>query len=181
MEITFKDGDRIRIPEGCVAQIDGNEVVIEKKEQEFKDGDILASTECAIVKTILIFKGKEPRKNSFRSHFNSSGLNEEGWAYSLFRYATDEEKQVLFDKMEEKGLQWNAEEKRVEKIRCRAKNGEKYYVVNNFGHVVADKESGFDIDRLRWEFGNYFRTQEQAEKATKAVRETLKKFHEENE
>lgn len=181
MEITFKDGDRIRIPEGCKATIDGNEVVIEKKEQEFKDGDILASTECAIVKTILIFKGKEPRKNSFRSHFNSSGLNEEGWAYSLFRYATDEEKQVLFDKMEEKGLQWNAEEKRVEKIRCRAKNGEKYYVVNNFGHVVADKESGFDIDRLRWEFGNYFRTQEQAEKATKAVRETLKKFHEENE
>lgn len=181
MEITFKDGDRIRIPEGYVAQIDGNEVVIEKKEQEFKDGDILASTECVIVKTILIFKGKEPRKNSFRSHFNSSGLNEEGWAYSLFRYATDEEKQVLFDKMAEKGLQWNAEEKRVEKIRWRAKNGEKYYVVNNFGHVVADKESGFDIDRLRWAFGNYFRTSEQAEKATKAVRETLKKFHEENE
>lgn len=181
MEIVLKQGDRLPVPEGCKATIDGNEVVIEKKEQEFKDGDILASTECAIVKTILIFKGKEPRKNSFRSHFNSSGLNEEGWAYSLFRYATDEEKQVLFDKMEEKGLQWNAEEKRVEKIRCRAKNGEKYYVVNNFGHVVADKESGFDIDRLRWEFGNYFRTQEQAEKAIKAVRETLKKFHEENE
>ena len=81
MEIVLKQGDRIRIPEGCKATIDGNEVVIEKKEQEFKDGDILASTECAIVKTILIFKGKEPRKNSFRSHFNSSGLNEEGWSY----------------------------------------------------------------------------------------------------
>lgn len=181
MEITFKDGDRIRIPEGCVAQIDGNEVVIEKKEQEFKDGDILASTKRAIVKTILIFKGKEPRKNSFGSHFNSSGLNEEGWAYSLFRYATDEEKHFLFDKMAEKGLRWNAEEKRVEKIRWRAENGEKYYVVNNFGHVVADKESGFDIDRLRWAFGNYFHTHEQAEKAAVAVRETLKKFHEENE
>lgn len=169
------------VPEGCKATIDGNEVVIEKKEQEFKDGDILASTECAIVKTILIFKGKEPRKNSFRSHFNSSGLDEEGWAYSLFRYATDEEKQALFDKMKEKGLRWNAEEKRVEKIRCRAKNGEKYYVVNNFGHVVADKESGFDIDRLRWAFGNYFHTHEQAEKAAAAVKETLRKLHEENE
>lgn len=33
MEITFKDGDRITIPEGCKATIDGNEVLIEKKEQ----------------------------------------------------------------------------------------------------------------------------------------------------
>lgn len=181
MEIVLKQGDRIRIPEGCVAQIDGNEVVIEKKEQEFKDGDVLATTKCVGTKTILIFKGKESRKNSFRSHFNSSGLNEEGWAYPLFRYATDEEKQALFDKMKEKGLQWNAEEKRVEKIRCRAKNGEKYYIVNDFGHVVADEESGLDVDRLRWAFGNYFHTHEQAEKAAAAVKETLRKFNEENE
>lgn len=181
MEIVLKQGDRLPVPEGCKAVVEGDVVLIESKKQEFKDGDILASTERAIVKTILIFKGKEPRRNSFRSHFNSSGLNEEGWAYSLFRYATDDEKQALFDKMEEKGLRWNAGEKRVEKIRCRAKNGEKYYVVNNFGHVVADKESGFDIDRLRWAFGNYFHTHEQAEKAAVAVRETLKKFHEENE
>lgn len=181
MEITFKDGDRIRIPEGCVAQIDGNEVVIEKKEQEFKDGDILASTERAIVKTILIFKGKEPRKNSFRSHFNSSGLNEEGWAYSLFRYATDDEKQALFDKMKEKGLQWNAEEKRVEKIRWRANDKRAYYCIRDQGDVIVNYEAGFPTDEDKWEFGNYFRTSEQAEKASKAVRETLRKFHEENE
>lgn len=83
MEIVLKQGDRLPVPEGCKAVVEGDVVLIESKEQEFKDGDILASTERAIVKTILIFKGKEPRKNSFRSHFNSSGLNEEGWAYSL--------------------------------------------------------------------------------------------------
>lgn len=181
MEITFKDGDRITIPEGCKATIDGNEVVIEKKKQEFKDGDILASTECAIVKTILIFKGKEPRKNSFRSHFNSSGLNEEGWAYSLFRYATDEEKQVLFDKMEEKGLQWNAEEKKVEKIRWRAKYNGVYYFITFNGKIDSENDMYCALDNQRYNFGNYFRTSEQAEKATKAVRETLRKFHEENE
>lgn len=181
MEIVLKQGDRLPVPEGCKATIDGNEVVIEKKEQEFKDGDILASTECAIVKTILIFKGKEPRKNSFRSHFNSSGLNEEGWAYSLFRYATDEEKQLLFDKMAEQGLRWNAEEKRVEKIRWRAKKGEGYYFIDNITQVPSHTEDGDGVDNQLWNAYNYFQTRKQAEKAAEAVRETLKKFHEENE
>lgn len=181
MEITFKDGDRITIPEGCKATIDGNEVVIEKKKQEFKDGDILASTECAIVKTILIFKGKEPRKNSFRSHFNSSGLNEEGWAYSLFRYATDEEKQLLFDKMAEQGLRWNAKEKRVEKIRWRAVKGGAYYFFGTTGNVCRAEDDRGAITNHRYNAFNYFCTQEQAEKATEVVKEALKKFHEENE
>lgn len=43
MEITFKDGDRIRIPEGCKATIDGNEVVIEKEREKFKRGDVITS------------------------------------------------------------------------------------------------------------------------------------------
>lgn len=177
----MKQGDRLPVPEGCKAVVEGDVVLIESKEQEFKDGDILASTERAIVKTILIFKGKEPRKNSFRSHFNSSGLNEEGWAYSLFRYATDEEKQALFDKMKEKGLQWNAEEKRVEEIRWRANDKRAYYCIRDQGDVMVNYEAGFPADENKWEFGNYFRTEELAKKAVEAVRETLRKFHEENE
>lgn len=41
MEITFKDGDRITIPEGCKATIDGNEVVIEKKSRSSRTGIFL--------------------------------------------------------------------------------------------------------------------------------------------
>lgn len=181
MEIVLKQGDRLPVPEGCKAVVEGDVVLIESKKQEFKDGDILASTERAIVKTILIFKGKEPRRNSFRSHFNSSGLNEEGWAYTLFRYATDEEKQALFDKMKEKGLQWNAEEKRVEKIRWRAEIGEFYYTLGVYLNVCKETEENFGKDDKAFRSGIYFRTYEQAKKAAAAVRETLKKFHEENE
>lgn len=108
-------------------------------------------------------------------------MNEEGWAYSLFRYATDEEKQVLFDKMEEKGLQWNAEEKKVEKIRWRAKYNGVYYFITFNGKIDSENDMYCALDNQRYNFGNYFRTSEQAEKATKAVRETLRKFHEENE
>lgn len=181
MEIVLKQGDRLPVPEGCKAVVEGDVVLIESKEQEFKDGDILASIGCVRVKTILIFKGKNQEKNSFRSHFNSSGLNEEGWAYSLFRYATDDEKQALFDKMKEKGLQWNAREKRVEKIRWGANDKRAYYCIRDQGDIMVNYEAGFPADEDKWEFGNYFRTSEQAEKASKAVRETLRKFHEENE
>lgn len=156
MEIVLKQGDRLPVPEGCKAVVEGDVVLIESKEQEFKDGDILASAERAMVKTILIFKGKEPRRNSFRSHFNSSGLDEEGWAYSLFRYATDEEKQALFDKMKEQGLRWNAEEKRVEKIRWRANDKRAYYCIRDQGNVMVNYEAGFPADEDKWEFGNYF-------------------------
>ena len=57
MKVELQNGDRITIPEGCKAQINGNEVVIEKEEkeevQEFKDGDVL----------VLVVNGK--RCNAF--------------------------------------------------------------------------------------------------------------------
>ena len=39
------------------------------------------------------------------------------WSNNDLSYSTEEEKQLLFDKMKEQGLKWNAEEKRGEKIR----------------------------------------------------------------
>nr|DAQ14381.1 MAG TPA: hypothetical protein [Caudoviricetes sp.] len=95
------------------------------------------------------------------------------------RHATEEEKQFLFAKMKEQGLRWNAEEKRVEKIRWRAEDGRIYFCIDNQGIVIVDKECGYYVDKNRHEYGNYFHTKEQAEEAAKRVKETLKKFHEE--
>lgn len=177
MEITFKDGDRITIPEGCKATLDGNEIIIEKKENEFKDGDILHSV---FDNTMVIFKSTQD-KDFFYTRYNTECLEDEDWRINYFRLATDEEKQLLFDKMKEEGLRWNAEEKKVEKIRWRANDKRAYYCIRDQGGIMVNYEAGFPADEDKWEFGNYFRTSEQAEKATKAVRETLRKFHEENE
>lgn len=57
MEIVLKQGDRLPVPEGCKATIDGNEVVIEKKEQEFKDGDVLVTISRDGYNCPFIFKG----------------------------------------------------------------------------------------------------------------------------
>lgn len=45
---------------------------------------------------------------------------------------------------------------------------------------MEEEESGDAIDDILWRKFNYFRTQEQAEKATELVKATLKKFHEED-
>lgn len=184
MEITFKDGDRIRIPEGCKATIDGNEVVIEKEREKFKRGDVITSLKGEILlvnvhdydsSLLRSFVHIEENKEFYQSPYLL-------WNESHpWRLATDEEKQLLFDKMAEQGLRWNAEEKRVEKIRWRANDKRAYYCIRDQGDIMVNYEAGFPADEDKWEFGNYFRTSEQAEKATKAVRETLRKFHEENE
>lgn len=183
----LKQGDRLPIPEGCKAVIDGNVVIIEGKENEFKDGDVVKVIALNGRSCPFIFKGKDKKGYNMlyvgldcygdivvatpNSHFGN---------YNPI-IATDEEKQLLFDKMEEKGLKWNAEEKCVEKIRWRAEKGYMYYIVSGTGIVKYFKEEDDSYDGDYWKTYNYFRTREQAEKAAEVVKEALKKFHKENE
>lgn len=183
MEIVLKQGDRLPVPEGCRAVVKGDVVLIEREEQDFKDGDIIAKN-----KAVAILKGGF-NNGVFRDYaclnFDGKVLisNDTEWSTlpAGWHIATDEEKQLLFDKMEDKGLRWNAKEKRVEKIMWRANDKRAYYCIRDQGDVMVNYEAGFPADEDKWEFGNYFRTYEQAKKAAATVRETLRKFHEENE
>lgn len=75
------------------------------------------------------------------------------------RLATENEKQFLFDKMKEKGLKWNAGEKRVEKIRWRAKYGEKYFITSIYGQIRSFHERNDDYDNTYYDAYAYFRTE----------------------
>ena len=200
MKLELQCGDSITIPEGCKAQINGNEVVIEKekkeeaKTQEFKDGDVLTS--LFDNKVVFIFKENESKQKYNKNDYyvchtyvsySAGYVIEVPTKDSLYfcghkedvRHATNEEKQLLFDKMKEQGLRWNAEEKQVEKLRWRAKNGEYYYHINGDGFASAMKDTDYISDRYRYNFGNYFRTKEQTEEAAKRVQETLLNYHKE--
>jgi len=182
MKVELQCGDTIAIPDGCKAIVKDGIVTIEKEEKEFKRGDVIVSNKNEILLVdVHCFENRILRSfvhiQQDGTLFNSS--------YSLWnelhtwRLATDEEKQLLFDKMKELGLRWNAEEKRVEKIRWRAKNdGEYYYIHTNFT-TIDSIELDYDIDRIRYNVFNYFRTQEQAKEAAERVKETLRKYHEE--
>lgn len=184
MKVELQCGDTIAIPNGCKAVIKDGIVVFEKEEnkEEFKRGDVIVSKMNEIL-LVDVHSFENCRLRSF-VHIRQDGMLSDS-SYSLWnenytwRYATEEEKQLLFDKMKEQGLKWNTEEKRVEKIRWRAKYGCRYYLVTSCLKVGRDIDSHHTGDEERWEFNNYFRTEEQAKEAAKRIKEVLYKCHEE--
>lgn len=181
MKVELQCGDTITIPEGCKAIVKEGSVVFEKEEreevQEFKDGDV----PCSIYdNTVLIFKDvSKCARGYFNSHYNNKGSGNKHWNSESFRHATEEEKQLLFDKMKEQCLQWNAEEKRVEKIRWRADVGEDYYFINSSLEVMKLEECWNVLCNQHYSANNYFKIKEQAEVAAKRVQEALRLYHEE--
>lgn len=183
MKVELQCGDTITIPKGCKAIVKDGSVVFEKEEvQEFKRGDVIVSK----MNEILLVD-----RHSFDNHFLRSfvHIQQDGMlsdsSYSLWnenhtwRLATEEEKQLLFDKMREQGLQWNAEEKRVEHIRWRAEEGEEYFSIDTAIQVCNLFEDNEACDNAFYNALNYFHTKEQAEEAARRVKEVLRKFHEE--
>lgn len=188
MKVELQNGDRIAIPEGCKATIKDGSVVFEKEEkvQDFKDGDILVSVVNGQRCNAFIYKSTD--KRGFHYYYvgldvcNQISISESPsnrWSNHDLSYSTEEEKQLLFDKMKEQGLRWNAEEKRVEKIRWRAKYGEKCYFLN--GNFSVDCATSIDrwFDDIHYNSFCQFRTEEYAKEAAKRVKETLRKYHEE--
>jgi hypothetical protein len=188
MKVELQCGDTITIPEGCKAIVKGKSVVFEKEEkvQEFKDGDVLVVVVNGERHNAFIYKSTD----AVGFHLFYAGINADGnllindssngrWSNEILSYATDEEKQELFDKMKEQCLRWNAEEKRVEHIRWRAKKGERYYSINCVMGSIRFIERGDICDNGLWNALVYFRTEEQAKEAVKRVKETLRQYHEE--
>lgn len=174
MKIELQAGDTIAIPEGCKVTIKDGSVVFEK---EFENGDVLCS---AYTGTMVIFKEKEKDSSRyFYSHYNTDRSSNKDWNSTAFRHATEEEKQLLFDKMKGQGLKWNAEEKKVEKIRWRAKKGEEYHFMNTDFTTVNTTELDDDVDTNRYDALNYFHTEEQTSEAAKRVKKVLFNYHEE--
>lgn len=179
MEITLKAGDSLNIPEGCKAIIEDDLItIIEEKQEEFKEGDILHSINT---NRMLVFKKyRENSKFLFSDYFNNArSSNSDDWFTNKFRLATEDEKQALFDKMKAQGLRWNAEEKKVEKIRWRAKKGGYYYFIDVNLTVKSIDDTYSTFDNELWDAFNYFRTKEQAEEAARRVKEVLRRYHEE--
>ena len=72
-------------------------------------------------------------------------------------------------------MEWAGERKPK---RWRAELGEKYWVVDIELSSTWSKEQNDGYDKVRYNNGNYFRTEEEAKQAAEAVKETFEKFHE---
>lgn len=185
MKVELQAGDTITIPEGCKAIVKDGSVVFEK-EQKFKDGDILAYKDS--LSNTFPFIYKDTDEAGFYIFYVGVDCSENiqllddadnRWGNAPLRYATEEEKKLLFDKMKEQGLRWNAEEKIIERIRWRAKKGENYYFFDAKLVVRSINDAYSAFDNEVWDAFNHFRKEEQAKEAAKRVKETLRKYHEE--
>lgn len=173
----------INVPEGCkvISVETTNEMVVvkfEKDEPKFKENDIV-TCEMDGNKWIAIYKD-EVDKNSFRlkaiyvPHVNDLSKNENDWANygESSRLATDEEKQLLYDKLKERCLMFDGENV----VRWRAEPDNIYYGVDSDG-VMNDEESCDVLDDIRYKNGNYFPTYKMAESFQKQYIELLNNFH----
>lgn len=181
---------KVKVPEGITefsVQVNGETatVVYEKrteengkKEEEWQpqDGEIVfAETNTGCQHFIFPYCHMEDAVFNDIDGKWSLGLGHFRYLYTYFRPATEEEKKMFHDALKEKGLRWNMEEKKVEKLpRWRAGKFSNYHFVFSDGTVKEDMEMMDKNDIARYNLGNYFKTFEAAECVAKQIREIFK-------
>ena len=108
-------------------------------------------------------------------------LEHEGHTYSVGEVsnlevspATEEEKKLLIEKLAEVGKRWNEEKKCLENVRWRAKKGCSYYYINPELYIDIEHDVLASIDDKYYNMGNYFKTEEAAEKTAEQIRNIFK-------
>lgn len=82
----------------------------------------------------------------------------------------------IFRALEKKGLRWNPETEEIEvnkEQRWRAKEGEHYYFVGNVFGISSHREAFDEADDGLWNSGNYFSTENEAQKYTNEFKRML--------
>lgn len=162
-------------------------VEIEKLKYDPKDGDVVyAKVRYNDNDAVFIYKKAVENRIYGYAGYNirfDKMVDTHGFAYITpkiftdlieYRPATDEEKELLFDKLAEAGKRWNPDTKQIENVRWRAKKGEVYFNLVVGKAVVDQTDMRMACDNSRYEDGNYFKTREAAEKAAEQIREIFR-------
>ena len=186
---------KLSIPEGCEAvtvKVYGEKVVteFEPKEEVWlpKDGDFYAIDNENGTSSPAIYNGNYTPKFDVLVPFycgidiyGQLRINvpekEFGFGnYNEIRPATEEEKQRLLDAIAKEGYRWNPDKNELEELpRWRTKKGEEYFFISEGALEVYSENEDFDeVDDSRHGSGNYFKTEEAAERVAKQIREIFK-------
>lgn len=125
MEVRIKDNNGYVDADWTIE--DGIMVVSPKVEKfEPKDGDVVTTEggRQVFINKKYIEKGCGYAYIGWNFNDDTEFI-EDQWCYS--RFATEEEKNKLFDKLNEKGYEWDAEKKEIVKIKWKPVLGEVYY------------------------------------------------------
>lgn len=169
---------KINVPEDCelIVTREGQMAIIEvvPKEPEFKENDIV-TCETEGIECIAIFKDKIDAFSFRAKALYTTVISQSDWCSygERCRFATDSEKQLLFDKLKEKCLMFDGENI----VRWRAEIGGHYYFINYNMNVEKTFDCNHEIDSCSCKIGNYFPTREMAEEFQKQYIDLLNNFH----
>ena len=93
------------------------------------------------------------------------------------RPATEIEKKILIDQLAKVNKKWNPKTKRIEDVRWRAKDGEPYsYLLFGDTDILVTTTTDMRMykDDERFNSGNYFKTDSDAEKVVEQIRDIFK-------
>lgn len=191
MEVKIKTTEGL--VDATIEMVDGVMIVSPKEQSnyaDFKDGDIIV---CGWPDSewICILKGEVDTIGSINyfiedycgMYFKGQGSDKEVWiepSYSdtanFVRYATEEEKQKLFDRLAEEGYEFDFEKKELVKLKWKPKvRGDYYipfcneYIFEPYLYVWAEDEIDFKYHSIGWVFKTEKECQAFCDKLNQAI------------
>lgn len=147
-----------------------------KLSERWKDGDLLIDinrTEYTIFKNYSF-------GNMFDSYIIVNKDNVKSFSNLLscyakfYRLASDEECKQFYELLHKHGKDWDAEKKHLVDWRWKPKEKEVYWYVDIEGHLANVTSYNDTFDNSMYDFGNCFRTKEEAEKMAEKIKKLFK-------
>ena len=163
-----------KIIQGYIEAISGKK----GHEYEPKEGDFISFDDYYGL-NIAIYNVKYAIGHKLYCFYNEKkGLYYKGGNVTTFdftcRPSTEEEKNLLIDKLAEIGKRWNEETRTIEDVKWRAGKSEPYYYIIGFDSIVGTTDERLACDENRYATNNYFKNREAAEKVAEQIREIFK-------
>lgn len=129
--INLESGDCLNIPYDCIVTVENGIVLVKKKEPEFKKGDFVAGTDSDGDTLISIYDKKDGDifnlLASYADWLNELRINDICYPLWVNRFATEEEKQILIEKLHEAGKDWDAGKCEVVDLVWKPREGDKCF------------------------------------------------------
>ena len=145
--------------------------------EKWKDGDVLVNSEGLffVLKGDFQVGGKNTAIGAYCSvSEHQVCLSGHLKQIDYPRLASPSEVEHFHELMHKHGKDWDAEKKQVVDWKWEPDDGDIYYFLDDIGGVDYDEWNDVEVDANRYNFGNCFRTEEEAEAMAEKVKKLLK-------
>ena len=151
---------------------------IKLPEQIWKDGDVLVNirfNECFAICKSVCNTGEDAYRCYIFADCGCDGLDVKGGDIlrSAYRLAAPSEVENFHELLHKHQKDWDAEKKQLVDWKWKPKDGDTVYYFDEIGQILSDSYDDFSNGALS-DFGNVFRTREEAEAMAEKVKKLLK-------